>query len=378
MAGKRYGRKGGYRKGGVYKGGKYNFTAKRRRALEKAAYISARKRKGNGHAATAKRVAVLAGVAGAAYLGYRHRGTIGQKAGDWRNAVNPWNKEKTRITNAISVAPPSQTTVISQSARTRAQNTRDEIATSLLPPHMGGPDNRLYDENDNVDTDAMSEKSAKRTLAANRRRTRGRKTESLQGTPGGRKRPPKADPANKPKESEYQDFIWENDVLVPVGRVSSNTVPKVSTTAAQVPGRTRPTGLAPRNSPRDELRFVESMRAADERLLSGKDSPNPTVPSSTSGVAPVEFKAPVMDKPATSASRTKPKAPTAGTNTGKDSNPGPKNASSVEHRKKAAKRTSSSEQEIAINAVVDNNPGMSREEAHDMLFGYPGNYRKWW
>lgn len=321
---RKYGRKSGAGKGGAFRNGRYNFTTRRKYALQRAADISARKRKKTNHGATAKKVAVLAGVAGVAYLGYRNRTTIGRNAGNWAAAVNPWNKERTRVNNAISVGMPSQTTVIGPTQRAAAQATRDAMAQAALPPHMGGPDNRIYDENNNIDTDAMTAGSVSRTVRAGRRRTQGTKTGSLTGTPGGRRRPAKANPANKPKESEYLDYVWENDILVPVSRtrrgVPATTAGSVNTTAsvtaAARPGRTRQ-GAPARTA--DPMRSLEGMRAADERLLSGKDQPT------DSGVAPVEFLAPVLDKPAPRAkAASKPKAPTTGKNTTKDAKPAKK------------------------------------------------------
>lgn len=300
MARKRYGRgrKGG---GSAFKNGKYRFTAKRRYALQRAADISARRRKTN-HAATAKKVAVLAGVAGVAYLGYRNRDTIGRKAGEWRNAVQPGRKEKTRINNAISVAPPSQTTAIPDSARLHAQNTRDEMIQRALPPHMGGPDNRIYNEDDTVDTDAMTSRSVAGVMRNARRNQRGKKTDSLKGTPGGRKNPAKANPANKPKESEYQDFVYEDDILVPVGRAGRG-LPPLGNQTGVMPGRTRQ-GSAPSVGRNDPMYALEGMKAADERLLSGKDKPGPDPVS-----APRRRQG------------SKPKAPTTGTNTTQDAKP---------------------------------------------------------
>lgn len=369
MAKKSYGRRRGPGSGGAFKNGKYRFTAKRRYALQRAAYISARKRKNN-HAATAKRVAVIAGVAGAAYFGFRNRETIGRTTAGWKNAVQPWNKERNRINNAISVADPSQTTVITAAGRQRAK----EIMKQLEEPL---PDRRIYDENDDVDTEAMTEQSVKRTLGRARRRSQGKKTGSLTGTPGGTKTPAKANPANTPKEDEW-GATWIDDILVPISRTRMPAITNLGGPSSQMPGRTRPSSSTGTRMSADPMRSLEGMRAADERLLSGKDKPDPSFVGS--GVAPVEFRAPVMDKPAPARSKAKPKAPTTNPNTTKDArpNPGPKGSSSVEHRKRAAEKTSSGDQEVAINALVDNNPGMSREEAHDRLYGYPGNYRKWW
>lgn len=310
MAKKSYGRRRGPGSGGAFKNGRYRFTAKRRYALQRAADISARKRKKN-HGATAKRVAVLAGVGAAAYLGFRNRETIGRTTAGWKNAVQPWNKERNRVNNAISVANPSQTTVITAGARQRAQDIRDKLAEPL-------PDRRIYDENDNVDTEAMTEQSVKQTLGRARRRTQGRKTGSLTGTPGGTRTPAKANPANTPKEDEW-GATWIDDILVPVSQTRMPVIPRISTASPQLPGRTRPSSSTSTRMSADPMRSLEGMRAADERLLSGKDKPDPSFVGS--GVAPVEFRAPVMDKPAPARSRTKPKTPTSGRNKTKDAMP---------------------------------------------------------
>jgi hypothetical protein len=306
MARKRYGRKRGAGSGGAFRGGKYRFTAKRRYALQRAADISARKRKKN-HAATAKKIAVLAGVAGVAYLGYRNRETIGRKTGEWRNAVNPWKKEQVRVANAISVAPPSQTTTITPGARQRAQAVREELAAPR-------PDHRIYDENDNVDTDAMTDKAARKVLGRARARTRGKKTESLQGTPGGRRRPAKANPANTPKEDEW-NATWVDDILVPVGNAHRSTVVRQPAGKAAIPGRTRQGPASGAMGTTDPLRALEKMRAADERMLSGRDSPDQ---NPLSGVPPVEFREPSSGR---TRQGSRPKAPTTGTNKTKDAKP---------------------------------------------------------
>ena len=309
MAKKSYGRRRGPGSGGAFKNGKYRFTAKRRYALQRAAYISARKRKNN-HAATAKKVAVLAGVAGAAYFGFRNRETIGRTAAGWKNAVQPWNKERNRINSAISVADPSQTTIITAGARQRAQDIRDKLAEPL-------PDRRIYNEDDSVNTEAMTEQSVKKTLGRNRRRSQGKKTGSLTGTPGGTRTPAKANPANKPKEDEW-GATWIDDILVPVSGTRMPVIPNLGGTSPQMPGRTR---QGPPNGGRtsDPMRSLEGIRAADERLLSGKDQPD-DMPI-TSGVFPVEFRAPVMDKPAPARSKAKQKAPTTNKNKTKNAMP---------------------------------------------------------
>lgn len=138
---------------GNYRRGPYQFTYKRRAALARAQAISARKRKREG---PVKKIAKIAGIAGAigatAYLGYRHRGTIGKTAGNWRNAVQPGNKEATRISSAISVAPPSRTTVITPGARARA----DAVRQSLQPRAPR-----------NVDPEKRTERQARRLSKTN-------------------------------------------------------------------------------------------------------------------------------------------------------------------------------------------------------------------
>lgn len=174
---------------GYTKRGAYQFTYRRKAALARAQAISARKRKGSGRGGEGpiKKIGKIAGIAGVvgagAYLGYRHRATISKTAGNWKNGFSPSAKERTIVANGISNANPSatvaqHTTKITDSARRRAQDTRDRMAWQALPPHMGGPDNRIYNEDGSVNSEAMTNRGVRGTVRRNRRRTQGTKTRS--------------------------------------------------------------------------------------------------------------------------------------------------------------------------------------------------------
>lgn len=207
------------RGGGAYRNGSYRFTNRRQQALKRAQLASAKKRRGSGSKRIAATAGILGGVAGIAYLGHRNRAAIGRQASSWKKAVQPGAKENTRAGNAISAGHPSRTTtVIGVGERARAQTTRNALARAQLPPHMGGPDRRAYDSNNNVDTAKMTDrgvigtlitsegvnpkdltdKGVARRVRKGKRRIRanaavtGKKTASLKGTPGGTKTTPKA------------------------------------------------------------------------------------------------------------------------------------------------------------------------------------------
>lgn len=171
--------------------GNYNFTYKRKAALYRAAQISAKKRRNRRIKVAAGVVAGLAGAGAVAYLGHRHGGKAVAAVRDFkpqmsraRNkvaakiAVSPQHKEKTRVKSAISKAKPSATKVsspITEGDRARAAETRKALEKAQLPPHMGGPDKRIYNEDDTVNTEAMTNRSAR---SANRKRKSKRLTVS--------------------------------------------------------------------------------------------------------------------------------------------------------------------------------------------------------
>lgn len=202
--GKSYGRRGR---------GNYKFTYKRKAALARAQAISARKRKGD---SPIKKIGKVAGVAIAvgatAYLGHRHRGTISATASNWKRSVQPGQKEAVRIGSAISNAAPSRTTVIGPGERAAAQSTREALNKLSLPPQMGGPDRRIYNEDDSVNSEAMTNRGVRQTVRKSKARVSGNKTSSLTGTPGGTKTPPQATKRRDPMHGGFTDDQWQ-DIL---------------------------------------------------------------------------------------------------------------------------------------------------------------------
>lgn len=226
---------------GYYNRGKYRFTPARQKALKRAQEISARKRR-NSLIKRGATVGVLAGTVGTlAYLGVKNRDTIGRKASDWRKSVQPGNKEKVRTANAVSVAHPSQTVSakITEGDRAVANATRQAIAKESQAPRYverqfrtdvgthvvvtsklineGGPDNRIYKEDNSVDTDAMVAESVARTQTRRSRQTHnskarqavtGTQTGSLRGTPGGTQAPKKAQQPRTGGSRGVSDADW--------------------------------------------------------------------------------------------------------------------------------------------------------------------------
>ena len=229
------------RRGGVHHYG--TFTPARRAQLKKAAYISAAKR----HARRKQRirtgilaVGAIGAVGAGAYLGHRHGGTAvtavrNFKPGmaNFRNqiamrvAVNPGVKEAMRATGSISHdihSPntggqfssaslakaraeaaaqsaamfhhtPGQTSIF-EGDKAKAEATMAALAKAKLPPHLGGPDKRKYNEDSTVDSERMTRNSVRKTLAANRRKVAGTKTTSNTSALGG--------PAKKPAKAIKQ------------------------------------------------------------------------------------------------------------------------------------------------------------------------------
>lgn len=175
--------------------GNYRFTPSRKAALRRAALISAKKRRNHRIKVAAGVVGALAGAGAAAYAGHRYGSSavagvssFKPKMAAARNnlavrlASSPQIKESVRVKSAVSVAHPSKTTVsapITANDRARAQATRQKLAQGQLPPHMGGPDKRKYNEDDSVNTEAMTNRSVRATLKRSRKKTQGRKTTSL-------------------------------------------------------------------------------------------------------------------------------------------------------------------------------------------------------
>lgn len=202
--------------------GNYRFTPGRRAALARAQRISAQKRKQrNGN--IAKAAGIIAAVGATAYLGHKHSGTISRTAGNWKNAVSPKRKEEVRKGNAISVAHPSSTTVIGRGERARAQMTRDKLAKDASPPrydengvNVGGPDRHIYHEDGSVNQEAMTARSTSQTMRRARQKTRGSKTTSLKGTPGGTAKPAQAAKSQTAglSDADY-DAIYAADLATP-------------------------------------------------------------------------------------------------------------------------------------------------------------------
>ena len=175
-----------------YRRGAYKFTYKRKAALARAQAISARKRKGD---SPIKKIGKIAGIAGAvgatAYLGYRHRGTIGKTASGWKNAVSPGAKEKTIVASgisadAISSTVTGHTTQIGWYQRAQADKAREALAPR--PPRNVDTDKRTKHQVDklmreakrNPDSITSDNRVQRRRAAA---KVTGKKTTSRAKTP---------------------------------------------------------------------------------------------------------------------------------------------------------------------------------------------------
>ena len=175
-----------------YRRGSYKFTYKRKAALARAQAISARKRKGD---SPIKKIGKIAGIAGAvgatAYLGYRHRGTIGKTASGWKNAVSPGAKEKTIVASgisadAISSTVTGHTTQIGWYQRAQADKAREALVPR--PPRNVDTDKRTKHQVDklmreakgNPDSITSDNRVQRRRAAA---KATGKKTRSRVKTP---------------------------------------------------------------------------------------------------------------------------------------------------------------------------------------------------
>lgn len=313
------------RMGGRKGRGYYKFTAKRKAALKKAQFVSAKNRKGKGLTKGGKiaiGVGVLAGVGAIGVIGIKNRDRIGSgNKNQSHKAVNPDNKERTRAANAISVGHPSRT-VSDTPATLRAPSLPDV-------PHVSGPitdadraranatrqkeKDRAERPMRNIDSDKAADRQVKGVLKAvakpggtarltdeNKVKTNlqliedglpkavsGRKSGSYRGTPGGTQTPKKAVRPNTPNgltEAEHQAAIgFDTELYAPPAAEFKRSR---SILGAE--------GL--RGDPMQALRGI---RAEDEKLL----NPEP------------------VKKAAKKPKAKKPKAPTAGTNKTADAKP---------------------------------------------------------
>jgi len=339
--------------------GYYRFTAKRKAALKRAQFISAKNRKGSGKGSNFKKIAtigVLAGVgAGVAVAGYKNRDAIGAKVGDWRKAVSPDRKERTRSANAISVGHPSRTvsitpstvqaprmsTPITDSDRAQARNYREaerkkaeKEAKAVLGSEVEDMDSyasqaeRRSSENQvdrqtrgilravkrsgtaGVKSDNTVKSPLERLEEGIGPSVRGRKTSSYKGTPGGKKTPAKTTRPKTPNgmtEEEHAAAIgFDTDLYHPPSEmprnVSGTKLPGSGGGSAGVKA-SGPKNPVFRHERKDELHTLAQMRYNDELLLN---------PPETKSAAK---KAPAKKAPAKKA------APTAGTDKTSDSMP---------------------------------------------------------
>jgi hypothetical protein len=269
------------RKGG-YRSTNYVFTSRRKYALKRAQALSAKKRKQQKFVKIARVGGILAGVGAAAYLGHRHRGTIGSAAGNWRNGFRPTNKEATRVSSNIGVAHPSQTTVITPGARAAAQKTRDALAKAQLPPHMGGPDKRIYDpDTSDVNTDAMTKRSVRRTMKHAKKKTQGQKDPGLVGTPGGTRKLKKT--SGDTSHGGLTEAQWEAALgfdappqtpVVPATKKLSRSQNVPSTTTGSVSGAF--------TSAQSQAMYQAAYNGSVERAVAGKKLPKTELRSTAS------------------------------------------------------------------------------------------------
>lgn len=254
------------RRGKGYRRGPYQFTARRRYALKKAQEASAKKRKSQRNKRIGVAAGAIAGIAVAGYLGNRYgssaiKSSVKHKriqaANDMRRslagrkalaAVQPGNKEATRVGNAVSVAPPSQThtTQIGWYQRAQADKERAKLNRARpAPAHMRGA------------TDRQTERSVRKTLKEARKTTTGNKTASLTGTPGGTKTPMKAIP-HRPETWKDEDWADALAFDTPTRQPLSGTPQRGSS------GSGRKTAMP---QPRDPLHTLAKMRYDDSKLL---------------------------------------------------------------------------------------------------------------
>jgi hypothetical protein len=223
-------------------GRNYNFTYKRKAALYRAAKISAEKRRKNRIKKVAITGVAIAGVGAGAYLGHRYgpqavagvrnfkpqlaeaRNKIGM-----RIAVDPHVRENIRVNGSIVVANPSKT-VITEADRAAAKKLQAEAERTGAPNYVqrtfrtevggeihvhdqmvniGGEDQRIYNEDNSVNTQAMVDRSVARTRTnAARREIQGRRTASLTGTPGGTQTPPQAQRSHESDIGPISEAYW--------------------------------------------------------------------------------------------------------------------------------------------------------------------------
>lgn len=313
--------------------GYYKFTPKRKAALRKAQFVSAKNRKGK-TLTSGKKIAigvgVLTAVGAVGVVGYQNRDRIGQgRNSDWRKTADPNVKERTRSGNSVSVAHPSQTTSVTPDT-VQAPRMSTPITDSDRAKAAAHRQNERAKEakrvksvlgSDLKDIDAFEKEAARqssenqidrqvrgvlratkrpggtaRVTSDNRvksplqlveegipRATRGRKTSSLRGTPGGTKTPKKAVRPNTPggfTDEEHAAAIgFDTELYTPVASFQ------------------RPRGVVKK----DELHTLAGMRAADEKLLrEATETPKK-----------------VAKKAAPKKAKAKPAASTTGTNTGR-------------------------------------------------------------
>jgi hypothetical protein len=317
--------------------GYYKFTPKRAAALKKAQFVSAKNRKGKGLTQGKKiaiGVGVLAGAAAIGYVGAKNYDKIGSKSkADWRKTSDPHNKEATRAANSVSVAHPSQTvsvtpetvpaprmsTPITDSDRAKAaahrQKERDkatretrnvtgsslnDIASFEKEAARKASENQIDRQVKGVLRATKRTGGTARITADNKvksplqlvedglpKATRGRRSGSLRGTPGGTQTPKKAvrpNTANGLTEAEHSAAIgFDTELYAPPTADFKRSRSVLGTS-----------GLSG-----DPMQALRGIRAEDEKLL------NPEPPK----------------KKAPKKSASKPKAPTTGTNTTANSKP---------------------------------------------------------
>jgi hypothetical protein len=300
-----------------YSRGKYRYTAKRAAALKRAQAISARKRKGKGghkpsggfgFGTAAKFGGVLAGVAAVGYVGHRYGGTISKSVGDgWKSTFSPQKREAVRTSNPVSgtaakgrsisgvlsnpkTGQPFHVTHVPQISDEAMNEIRGDIAKDKLAPHLGGPDHRIYDANGNVDTEAMVSRSVRATqkkgkgknararrkagdetaLTATQRASRagvlGKKTNSLQGTPGGTKTYPPADPKSRGLTDAEMEAAFAMDTSTPYKPIPTRSRSVGTPTASKVEAAPK-TSPAPKRSVQSKsAKRVSASQITEKRL----------------------------------------------------------------------------------------------------------------
>lgn len=115
-----------------YNQGPYRYTPRRKAALKRAQFISARKRKGQRNKRIAVGVIAVAGIAGAAYAGHKYGGHAGGIASDLRGRFNS-SRFTMRNSHKSAFQPGAQAAGRIANSIAPASTPRIKVSKSLKP-----------------------------------------------------------------------------------------------------------------------------------------------------------------------------------------------------------------------------------------------------